>query len=98
MSSFASASRESPVRNAAERSLTELRTGRRPVDDFKNLRTEVMDLQKQNRDLKKQLETVEKKLDALATPKPAADSKRPATGKSTKGKPTQAPAPSPKNY
>jgi aminopeptidase N len=80
---FATAAKDSPQRTAAERAVTNLRAGRRPVDDFKNLRTEVLDLQKQNRDLKKQMDGLEKKLDALTT-KPAPASKKSTAVKSPK--------------
>ena len=36
------------------------------VDDFKNLRQEVLDLQKQNRELRKDLDDLKKKLEARA--------------------------------
>jgi len=54
--------------------MAELRAARKPVDDFKNLRQEVLDLQKTNRDLHKELDDLKKKVDALeakpASPKP----------------------------
>jgi aminopeptidase N len=67
---YATASKESHERTAAERALTELRAARKPVDDFKNLRQEVMDLQKTNRDLRKELDDLKKKVEAQQT-KPA---------------------------
>jgi HEAT repeat protein len=80
---FATAAKDSPQRAAADRALTDLRAGRKPVDDFKNLRTEVVDLQKQNRDLKKQVDALEKKLDALTT-KAAPPAKKSSGAKSPK--------------
>jgi aminopeptidase N len=65
---FATASKESPERATAERAVTDLRAGRKPVDDFKNLRQEVLDLQKANRDLRKELDDLKKKLEAKETP------------------------------
>jgi aminopeptidase N len=59
---FATASKESPERAPAEAALADLRAARQPVDDFKNLRSEVLDLQKQNRELRKDLEDLKKKL------------------------------------
>jgi aminopeptidase N len=41
---FASGTRSSPERAAAEVALVELRAGRKPADDFKNLRQNVLDL------------------------------------------------------
>jgi aminopeptidase N len=67
---FATASRESPERAAAEKAVTELRATRKPADDFKNLRDEMLNLQKQNRDLRKELDDLKKKVDA-AEAKPA---------------------------
>src|SRR5438874_12984070 len=59
---FATAAKDSPERGAAERAISELRAARKPVDDFKNLRQEVLDLQKSNRELKKDLDDLKKKL------------------------------------
>jgi len=64
LETFASASRKSPERTAAEQSLAELRTARKPVDDFKNLRQEVMDLEKANRELRKDLDDLKKRVGA----------------------------------
>jgi aminopeptidase N len=61
---FAGATKESPERAAAERAVAELRAGRKPVDDFKNLRQEVLDLQKANRDLRKDLDDLKKQVEA----------------------------------
>ena len=82
------ASKETPQRTAAERALADLRAGRRPVDDFKNLRTEVLDLQKQNRALKKQVDALEKKLEALST-KTATPGTKPPTRPTTKSPKTK---------
>ena len=41
-----------------------LRADRKPVDDFKNLRTEVTDLEKANRNLRQDLDDLKKRLDA----------------------------------
>jgi aminopeptidase N len=79
---YATASKESRERTAAEKALAELRAARKPVDDFKNLRQEVLDLQKANRDLRKDLEALKKKAEAReATP----------TGPKPKQKPLQQP-------
>ena len=71
---YATASRESRERTAAEKAMAELRAARKPVDDFRNLRQEVLDLQKANRDLRKDLEALKKKAEAReatpASPKP----------------------------
>jgi aminopeptidase N len=64
LSTFATASKERPERSAAEQAVNDLRAARRPVDDFKNLRSEVLDLQKANRELRKELDELKKKLEA----------------------------------
>ncbi|HWX20383.1 MAG TPA: M1 family aminopeptidase [Candidatus Binatia bacterium] len=61
---FASAGKDTPERAAAERSIAILRAGRKPVDDFKNLRQEVLDLEKANRDLRKEVDDLKKKAEA----------------------------------
>jgi aminopeptidase N len=60
---FASASAETRQRATAERAVETLRAGRKPTDDFKNLRSEVMALQKSNRDLRKELDELKKQVD-----------------------------------
>ena len=76
---FATAAKESPERGAAERAVADLRAARKPVDDFKNLRSEVLDLQKSNRDLRKELDDLKKKLDAhpATPPEPQTKKKKP---------------------
>jgi aminopeptidase N len=66
LETFATASKETPERSAAERAIADLRAGRKPVDDFKNLRQEVLELQKANRELRKELETLKKTTEARA--------------------------------
>ncbi len=66
LETFASASRETPERTAAERAISDLRAGRKPVDDFKNLRQEVLELQKSNRELRKELDTLKRTTEAKA--------------------------------
>jgi hypothetical protein len=83
LGTFATASKESPEGTAATRAITDLRAGRKPADDFKNLRQEVLDLQKTTRDLRKQL-------DELRSESKGADSAKaagPADSKSKKKKP-----------
>jgi HEAT repeat protein len=68
LQTFANSSKENRERSAAERAVTDLRSGRKPVDDFKNLRQEVLDLQKANRELRKDLDEIKKSLDSKSTP------------------------------
>ena len=67
---FATAAKESPEQSAAEAAVTALRADRRPVDDFKNLRAEVLELQKANRNLRADLEDIKKQLAARAVASP----------------------------
>jgi aminopeptidase N len=84
---FCTAGKESPQKAAAERAVASLRAARKPVDDFKNLRQEVLDLQKDNRQLRKDLEDVKKQL----------ETQRPAPVTAEKQAPVAKPkAPSPK--
>ena len=67
LNKVATAAKESPERSAAERAVTDLRAARKPVDDFMNLRQEVLDRQKQNRELRKGLDDLKNKLEARPT-------------------------------
>ncbi|MBI5800306.1 MAG: HEAT repeat domain-containing protein, partial [Verrucomicrobia bacterium] len=64
LETFTSLAADRPEKAAAEKALVQLRTARKPGEDLKGLRTEVLDLQKSNRELKKDLETLKKKLEA----------------------------------
>jgi HEAT repeat protein len=70
LETFASAMKDSAERKAAETALTSLRNAKKPADDLRDLRNEVMELQKTSRELKQQVEDLKKKLDATTTPKP----------------------------
>jgi aminopeptidase N len=79
---FTMASKETPQGRTAERAVETLRTDRKPVDDFKNLRQEVMDLQKTNRALRKELDDLKKKVEAKEPAPPASGKKaKPAKSK-----------------
>jgi HEAT repeat protein len=72
LQTFATASKESREQAAAEQAVAALRADRKPVDDFKNLRAEVTDLEKANRTLRKDLDDLKKKTEAQKpVPKPA---------------------------
>ena len=89
LDTFATASKESPERAAAERAVTDLRSDRKPVDDFKDLRSEVMDLQKANRTLRKDLDDLKKKLEARdAAPTTPCKKGKPSADKDSKTKPS----------
>jgi aminopeptidase N len=61
---LASASTSSPEQAAAEQAVAGLRAGRKPSDDFKNLRQEVEDLERRNRDLRRDLDELKKEVEA----------------------------------
>ncbi|MHB8521792.1 MAG: M1 family aminopeptidase [Limisphaerales bacterium] len=75
LQTFASAGKDNPARQAAEKSIASLRADRKPVDDFKNLRGEVLDLQKTARELRKEIDDLKKKLAAEETQSPKSKSK-----------------------
>ncbi len=74
LETFATASKDSPENAAATRAIADLRAGRKPADEFKGLRQEVLALQKTTRDLRKQLDELESKNAVLTNAVPA-DSK-----------------------
>lgn len=71
---FTGTDTDNPERSLAERTIATLRSERKPVDDFKNLRQEVLDLQKANRDMRKELDALKKKVET-AKPADASDKK-----------------------
>jgi hypothetical protein len=84
LETFASSAKETPTRTPAELAINAIRTGRRPGNESQTLRTEVMDLKKENRDMREELKSLSKKIDALAQqPKPDDKSNK---GKSEKPK------------
>jgi aminopeptidase N len=72
---FATASKETAQRQPAETAVTTLRAGRKPVDDFKNLRQEVLALEKSHRELRKELDELNKKVAAQGSKSSAMPSK-----------------------
>jgi aminopeptidase N len=70
LETFASARKETPEREAADKAITSLRAAKKPADEWRDLRSEVLELQKDNRELKKQIEELKKKVEATEN-KPA---------------------------
>jgi aminopeptidase N len=68
---FAASTVESPERSAAEKALKALRENRPASAELGTVRTEVLNLQKENRELRKELDDLKKKLDAVASPQVA---------------------------
>jgi aminopeptidase N len=79
LETFAAAAKEMPTRTPAELAINAIRTARRPGNEAQTLRTEVMDLKKENRELRDEVKSLSKKVDALAQPpKVSAKEKRKA--------------------
>jgi HEAT repeat protein len=74
----ATASKTSPQRAAAERAAASLRAGRTPVDDFKNLRQDVLDLQKESRELRKEIDDLKKRIEASHSAPVGVSARQPA--------------------
>jgi HEAT repeat protein len=70
LETFATANKESPERQAADKAVAALRAAKKPADEFRDLRSEVLDLKKDNRELKKQLDDLKKKIEATETKSP----------------------------
>ena len=68
---FTGAADDDPARKAAERAIEKLRAGRKPVDDFKNLRQEVTSLKQSNSKLTNELDDLKKRFDAVIGKKKA---------------------------
>ena len=68
---FTGAAEDDPARKAAEQAIEKLRAGRKPVDDFKNLRQEVTSLKQSNSKLTKELDDLKKRFDAAIGKKKA---------------------------
>ena len=81
LQTFTKADKESPERKAAEAALATLRAARKPVDDFKNLRQEVADLQKEGRELRKNVDDLKHQLQANPSLKPTTKPTKTTTGK-----------------
>jgi aminopeptidase N len=75
LQTFANAAKDSPQQKAAEKAVADLRAARKPVDDFKNLRQEVLDLEKASREQSKELEDLKKQVAAKEATAPKSRSK-----------------------
>lgn len=74
LETFATASRETPVRVPAESALNAIRSARPNPAEPQALRNEVMELKKENREIREEMKTLSQKLQAL-TKEPAATNK-----------------------
>ena len=68
---FTGAAEDDPARKAAEQAVEKLRAGRKPVDDFKNLRRELTSLKQSNSKLINELDNLKKRFDAAIGEKKA---------------------------
>ena len=64
LATFAEGTHDGPLHDAAQQAITTLRADRKPVDDYKALRGELLELQKANRSLQKDFEAFQKKSEA----------------------------------
>ena len=62
---FTRAAKANPERDAAERAVATLRAAKKPADDLRDLRHEVLGLQKENRELRKQVDDLKRQFDSL---------------------------------
>jgi aminopeptidase N len=85
LTTFNQASRGSPEQTAAANALRRINSSRAAAEGVGDLRTTVLNLQKENNDLRKDFKALEKKLDAL-TATPDAKKKSTPVAKSPKGK------------
>jgi len=86
LTTFNLASKGGPEQTAAANALRRINSARTAADGVGDLRTTVLDLQKENNELRKDFKALEKKFDALAAPQPDAKRKAAPVAKSPKGK------------
>ena len=66
LETFATAAKDTPERAAAAAAVAQLRADRKPADDLKELRSEVTELQQDNRALQQDLDDLKKEVEATA--------------------------------
>ncbi len=64
LETFASAAKDTPPQKEAEKAIAALRAVNKPADNLKDLRREILDVQKQLRDQSKEIDALKKRLDA----------------------------------
>jgi HEAT repeat protein len=80
---FANARKESREREAADRAIATLRASKKPADEWRDLRNEILELQKANREMRKDLDDLKKKSE---TSREGTGSEAKPPGKSEKAK------------
>ena len=71
LNTYLEAGAHAPDRGAAQQALNELNAGPKPPDALRNLRNEVLELQRANRDLRKDLDAIKTQVQAAKEPAPA---------------------------
>ncbi|MGZ8921424.1 MAG: hypothetical protein ACXW3L_10590, partial [Limisphaerales bacterium] len=79
LANFSSDPSDAPETTAANRAMEEIRSGRKTGNELQILRTEVLDLKKQNDELKKSFDDLKKQIQARE-PKPPAEVKKKKPG------------------
>ena len=62
---FTNNAEDDPSRKAAEEAIEKIRAGRKPADDYKNLRKEVTNLKQSNSKLTKELNTLKRRFESV---------------------------------
>jgi aminopeptidase N len=78
---YVSGRTDAPESGAANRALLDLRAERRPSAEIQGVRTELLELKKQNDELKKSFEDLKKQIEARNAQAPAVEKKPQTTGK-----------------
>jgi aminopeptidase N len=73
---FANAAKETEEQPVAEKALAAIRAARKPSDNLKELRAQMLDLEKESQKLRKDLDDLQKKSDATKAAKPQTSPKR----------------------
>lgn len=71
LETFAAANKESPEQKAAAAAISAIRSEKRPSDELKDLRNEVLELKKGDQDLRKQIDDLKRKFEAGEKPSSA---------------------------
>jgi aminopeptidase N len=83
LETFASGRKDNPEHEAADKSIQALRAAKKPNDEWRDLRKEVLDLEQANRELKKEVETLKKRLDATESKASEKKARKAQSGKSS---------------
>jgi aminopeptidase N len=76
LETFANSSKETEEQPVAEKAIADIRAARRPTDNLKDLRTELLEMKKASQKMQKELDEMKKKSDASRGGKTAVSPKR----------------------